>query len=896
MMYKKSRPFALFRLLSTLTAPLNVMGDRRAMAGAWKTVALTVMLCWVVSSSDAATWYVDNSLSSSANVGTNWSDAWTNLNYVSGVVAGDTVYISGGSVSQTYTFTASGLNDNWILATGVSNNPVTYMVGQDAGHNGIVVMNGSGNGGAVNLSGSYNFTTVSGNYQGQNHLVFTNFSGNSWICDGSIGMVLRYATIFAPFRALNGHLMELDHIINYPMPGGDNVMCFITDAAAQGYMDNFIHDCTFYIPRQAPNTLQADCNGFIPTNFSGCGDVAIASAAGCTISNCVFTTTLMANYTAGHHGDGIQSAGPWLRVMDSYFANIPNYTIFGDVTASSAHDIEVFNNVITYTDPGFTNSCCSYAITIGQDGLAPTAVISNVFVMNNTVVDGPHGIAIGSAENATLYNNCWAVNNLCVNNTGVEGPYNSVILPSEDTSLYNKAVGSGGVVPANLAGPANGNPVTFVSYTPYSANNDFHLAASDTGATGNGTNWPVTFFGADMDGNSRLGNMTWDIGAYVSNTNNVVPQPIPVAGFSGQPTSGPAVLTVTFTDTSTGWITNRVWHFGDGSSTTTMSTTVVHQYMTPGTNSVNLRVYGPSGENMDVQPDLVAVMPAGGDTNAGAPVASFGAAPTSGTAPLTVTFTDTSTGTITNRSWQFGDGTVINTMATIVIYQYTIPGTDTVQLVVSGPGGSSTNIQANLITVGASGGGTLPPPVALFGATPTSGTAPLTVTFTDASTGTITNRSWQFGDGNVINTMATTVIYQYTTPGTDTVQLVVSGPGGSSTNIQANLIAVGTSGGGTNGVPAPVASFGATPTSGKAPLTVTFTDTSTGSITNRLWYFGDGTSANTSGATMSHQYTRPGTNSVQLVVSGPGGTAVDVQGNLIIVISRSGYWRHMRAY
>ena len=36
-------------------------------------------------------------------------------------------------------------------------------------------------------------------------------------------------------------------------------------------------------------------------------------------------------------------------------------------------------------------------------------------------------------------------------------------------------------------------------------------------------------------------------------------------------------------------------------------------------------------------------------------------------------------------------------------------------------------------------------------AMPTSGTEPLNVTFTDASTGTITNRLWRFGDVGVID-------------------------------------------------------------------------------------------------------------------------------------------------
>lgn len=78
-------------------------------------------------------------------------------------------------------------------------------------------------------------------------------------------------------------------------------------------------------------------------------------------------------------------------------------------------------------------------------------------------------------------------------------------------------------------------------------------------------------------------------------------------------------------------------------------------------------------------------------TGAAAPVASFDAAPLSGPAPLLVTFTDTSTGTITNRFWQFGDGATTNTTATTVAHTYTTPGSNIVELVVSGPLGNSSS-------------------------------------------------------------------------------------------------------------------------------------------------------------------------------------------------------------
>ena len=80
--------------------------------------------------------------------------------------------------------------------------------------------------------------------------------------------------------------------------------------------------------------------------------------------------------------------------------------------------------------------------------------------------------------------------------------------------------------------------------------------------------------------------------------------------------------------------------------------------------------------------------------------------------------------------------------------------------------------------------------MASFTGTPTNGQATLLVTFTDTSTGTITNRSWSFGDGGTTNTVSTNFVYAYTGPGSNTVQLTVSGPGGVSTSTRSNLIVV----------------------------------------------------------------------------------------------------------
>ena len=66
------------------------------------------------------------------------------------------------------------------------------------------------------------------------------------------------------------------------------------------------------------------------------------------------------------------------------------------------------------------------------------------------------------------------------------------------------------------------------------------------------------------------------------------------------------------------------------------------------------------------------------------------------------------------------------------------------------------------------------------------------MTFTDSSTGTsITNRRWDFGDGNISNyATATNPSHRYASAGTYTVNLTVTNAGGSNSQLRSNYISV----------------------------------------------------------------------------------------------------------
>jgi len=228
-------------------------------------------------------------------------------------------------------------------------------------------------------------------------------------------------------------------------------------------------------------------------------------------------------------------------------------------------------------------------------------------------------------------------------------------------------------------------------------------------------------------------------------------------------------------------------------------------------------------------------------------VANFTASPTSGCSPLVVSFTNTSTGSNLSYSWNFGNSitsTLANPSTT-----YTSPGSYTVTLVTTGTGGSSTKTAT--ITVN-------PSPTVSFSATPTSGCAPLTVAFSNASTPNMpgtTTYLWNFGNGQ--SSTAQNPSYTFTQAGTYNIALQVTNSGGCQTTVQQTGMITAHA--------KPTVGFSADTVVCGTPGTVQFVNTSTGGAPlSYFWTFGNATTSTAAAPTAT--YTANGSYTVSLAV------------------------------
>jgi len=410
----------------------------------------------------------------------------------------------------------------------------------------------------------------------------------------------------------------------------------------------------------------------------------------------------------------------------------------------------------------------------------------------------------------------------------------------------------------------NANPVA--DFTATNACQGNATTFTDNSIPGAGTivSWYWTF---GDGGNSTAQNPTytyavggtWNVTLTVTTSNgctksvtkpvNVWPRPIVTFSYTSPTCAGSSVTFTDISTTSHGYVTNRVWDFGDGNvSAPTTSPTITHTYTGGGTYQVKLTI-----TTSDNCTDFT-IIPVYIQYN---PISGFQwSAVTCLMQP--VQFTDISQenggGQITQWFWTFGDpGSGSNNTSTQQnpTHSFTAAGNYMVHLKVTNASGCYKDSSAQ-ITIEAN-------PTANFSATTVCKGSP--TVFTDNSTGggTIVTWAWDFGDGGTANVQNPT--YTFANSGTFNVTLLVTTQAGCHNTVVKTVEVYGE--------PTPQFSFSSPTCSSDS---VQFTDLSTtahGIINKWEWTFGDGQTATIlagGNPNVKHKYANGGTYNVTLKI------------------------------
>lgn len=290
----------------------------------------------------------------------------------------------------------------------------------------------------------------------------------------------------------------------------------------------------------------------------------------------------------------------------------------------------------------------------------------------------------------------------------------------------------------------------------------------------------------------------------------------PTANFNITPSSGCPKLICNFNNTTLNGTTYS-WNFGTTPTSTSSATSPGFTYSNTTSSSIIYTVTliaGTGAGCSDTIQKTVTVFPK--------PVASFTPNITTACSPMSVTYSNTSSGA-NSYSWDLGNTST--TTATNPSPTYTnitlFPKSFTVQLIATNSNGCS-DTSKTIVTAN-------PIPLATFTMIPASGCSPLSVNFPPVLG--ITSYSWNFGDGNNSNALNPT--HTYTNPGmttmTYTVKLIASNAFGCVDSSFGYPVVYAR----------PVANFSVAPAIGCSPMNVSFTN---GSVLNNVnsWSFGNG--------------------------------------------------------
>lgn len=289
---------------------------------------------------------------------------------------------------------------------------------------------------------------------------------------------------------------------------------------------------------------------------------------------------------------------------------------------------------------------------------------------------------------------------------------------------------------------------------------------------------------------------------------------------------------ISFSNTTPGSSLTYYWDFGDGSISTSKSPN--YTYTSAGTYKVWLKVTNSNGCT-DSSYETVVVTPY--------PKANFSLSASNACLGKSVTFTNTSTNTsLASYEYHFGDDSIASTPN--ATHTYTSAGTYNVWLIVTNGAGCQDSIKRQ-VTV------TAPPTVGFSGTDVCLG-SPTAFTNTSSSGAGITYL-WKFDDAGTSTDQAP--VHTFTKTGAHRVALYVSATGGCTDSLVDTVNVFGI----TAGFAAGNVCVG-TPTP--------FIDQSSvagGSISSRVWKFGDGDTSHAQNPT--HTYALAGLYNVTLVIT-----------------------------
>lgn len=348
------------------------------------TLVLVIGACLSISSGRCygAVWYVDCQATGQNN-GTSWNNAWTSFAGIvwgtQGVSAGDTLYISGGQISKTYT--------NMTLAPGVSGTlekPITIQIGQESPHNGSVIIDKAYNNYfGISLS-SVSYVNISGQVGTDTtpRIKVTNatFSGIN-VSGSSHHIDMGYIEVFQNSRNGSGSTQNLQFTVTKTPIAGSVHNCI--------FHDNFFGDEVWLNPNQGGVADTFGAIKFFDNEVYGfhADGIKILNGGVDFYNNKVHDRGL---YQADHP-DGIQGWGGYLRIWGNHFYNFHrnddnnvNSYIRYNPDGASGHDADpkyvfIFNNIFTDYPP-FTYSPAS---VVTHNGITYTASTGHYSKANN---------------------------------------------------------------------------------------------------------------------------------------------------------------------------------------------------------------------------------------------------------------------------------------------------------------------------------------------------------------------------------------------------------------------------------------------------------------------------------------------------------------------------------